>query len=190
MRSDGEQPFLVALFFDAATDAYIRALAERVLGRSTPCRPHVTLLRIENAGRREVSDHIAEFCAGTGPPRIAFSHLDWFPDRRFLALMPTVTPDLLRFHRRLCERSFAPGRIAASSVYASGRWQPHCTMGHDVQDNLPCPMAIDVPELLSPVGTAVEVMPYVSAERVWQRPTPDGEHQREGCFGGNDTPLP
>jgi 2'-5' RNA ligase len=130
----------LTFFFDADTEAIVRAWRQRIADAGAPAvgiagghRPHVTLAAYQPVPESEVPRYeelVRAYAAAREPLPVRLHHLGIFPEARtaFLALL--VTEPLLRLHADLHAHMRAggcPETIFADHL-APGTWVPHTTL--------------------------------------------------------------
>jgi 2'-5' RNA ligase len=129
--------YAIELFFDAATDAAVRAVWRELGHKGVPvpaigsdARPHVTLAVYGRLDAALAAERLGVYAARVDPFRMTLAFLGLFPPSEHEAVVfagPTVTADLLAAHARV--GTLLDG-VASSPhpYYLPGRWVPHCTL--------------------------------------------------------------
>lgn len=132
--------YALQLYFDPVTDTIVRGLWHRFDQMSiarrlheSANRPHLTLAVYADLDVVRAEQTLIEFARFRAPFSLTFSSLGSFSypaDVAFLA--PTVTVDLLRFHR-LVHQAFAKIGMDPHEYYLPGFWVPHCTIAFHME---------------------------------------------------------
>ena len=127
----------VELSFDAATDARLRALWDRLADVEVPTlrdythrqhRPHISLFVADRLNRDQVRAAVAPMLRE--PLDVRLEYVGVFPSGvRWLG--PVVTPPLLRLHARL-HAAVEPIAENPWPYYRPASWVPHCTVAQRV----------------------------------------------------------
>jgi 2'-5' RNA ligase len=128
----------VEVFFDATTEATIRAVWARLEAAGVPSlatrthrrhRPHISLSVAERIETEQLEDV---------RKRLAAAHLDVtlyspavFPRRGVLYLSVVPTLALLRLHEDV-HAALRDSVVAPWELYSVGAWVPHCTLAQEL----------------------------------------------------------
>ncbi len=131
--------FAVELYFDAASEAAVRAVWRELAEREIVCylhesenRPHVSLAAYEQLRLAECERALRRFANETAPFPLTLSHLGVFPiahegQEAVVFAAPTVTRHLLDLHEEMHRLLGLLGR-SPWAYYLPGAWVPHCTL--------------------------------------------------------------
>lgn len=127
-------PFAIELYFDAASEAKLRALWNALvacgvrLERHNASRPHLSLAVCDEL-QIERTEALVNGLASTSEQfSLVFPALGIFPGaKHVLFLAPKVTPELLLLQRNFLSQ-FQSAANGLWEHYLPDRWNPHCTL--------------------------------------------------------------
>lgn len=123
--------------FDAATDAHIRGIWERLssLGMRTPIDdhepPHISFGGVELLDIPAFQRSVEPVLAGM-PLALSFSHVGVFGGGRFMWLGTSLDESLRSLHERTDAALRSSSTEAPDAMYLPGKWIPHCTLANSV----------------------------------------------------------
>jgi 2'-5' RNA ligase len=125
----------VALLFDHAAEAQVRAIRDRLVGagllpapETPPIPPHITLGVCSGLQLQQLRPVVAELAAETRSLACTLSSVGAFPTAEgVIFLAPTVSHALLQVHEDVLDRMLSLG-AEVDPYFRAGQWVPHCTL--------------------------------------------------------------
>jgi 2'-5' RNA ligase len=133
-------PVAVQLFLDTKQSALIRhiwqSLADIGVSHMIDCQsvPHVTLAIWDEVDTEAYSDIAPEYAAFWTDYKFSFSHIGVFPSTHTIFGAPAVNRELVDKHALLF-RTIEGTRSELTDYYVPGRWNPHCTLATEFDDD-------------------------------------------------------
>jgi 2'-5' RNA ligase len=133
--------FGIALCFDPATEAKLRALQDTlklngIESQDPPAftRPHVTLAALQGGTLSELREYLGVFAESSRCVEGRLHSVGMYPpgdEDVFLTL--TATPALRLFHQRFVA-GLAPRFMLCEEYHHPDRWAPHCTIAYSLAE--------------------------------------------------------
>jgi 2'-5' RNA ligase len=149
-------PYSIGVYFDAESDAKIRALwktlAERKLAdylHQSDSRPHLTLAIYKELNLVEAHRLLTKICKQNAPIPLSFEYVGVFPTTRGIFLGPVVTSPLLTLHRQVNEEMNAFAALPEFPYYLPEHWVPHCGVAIEVEPK-------DIPDVIQITSQMIE----------------------------------
>jgi 2'-5' RNA ligase len=138
-------PYSIGVYFDAESEAKIRALwkklAEKNLAdylHNTESRPHLTLAIYEDLELFKAHEILTAISENHAPIPLSFEYVGVFPTTRGTFLGPVVTESLLELHRQVNGNINPHAKLPEIPYYLPEQWVPHCGVAIEVETkNIP-----------------------------------------------------
>ena len=133
--------FYIALCFDPATEAKLRALQDILKSNgiesqapSSFTRPHVTLAAVKGGTLSELKEYLRAFVERASCIEGKLHSLGIYPPgNEDIFLILTATPALRLFHQQ-CIASLKPKFTLCEDYHHPDFWAPHCTIAYSLAE--------------------------------------------------------
>jgi 2'-5' RNA ligase len=127
--------FAVVTYFDAATDASVRALWQSLADRGISpvmatmgIRPHLSLAGIEILDADPLYHGLGDFAKSAAPLTVNLSAVGTFPTAQGVVyIAPVVSSELIKLHQTFHDWLADLG-LTSMEYYRPENWVPHCTV--------------------------------------------------------------
>ncbi|RLQ94277.1 2'-5' RNA ligase family protein [Falsibacillus albus] len=135
--------YWIIMLFDENTEGQIKSLWNELSNEKISfygekfqdARPHITLGSYKNLNKMEFIKDLEIFYDRKPRMNVTFNTVGSFLNYGTLFLQPTVTSELLQFHR-LHHEGFIKYSDHANPLYLPGKWIPHCTLANKLEPDI------------------------------------------------------
>jgi 2'-5' RNA ligase len=167
-------PYVVQAYFDAHTEAAIRAINKRLADDDVAPyvfraghRPHISLAIYEEIDVAACRQQLAALAQTTPPIPVTLSHFGIFVEPKSVVFAaPTVTSPLLQLHHQAFQALESLGR-EPRPYYLPEHWVPHCTIAFFDEVSARIPEAVAIVQTLSlPLEAQLQEIGLIQARPV------------------------
>jgi 2'-5' RNA ligase len=133
-------PYAIELYLDNESGEKVQLirdkLKEKGINVDEGARPHVSLAIYQDLNLQVFEKQLGEFAKQNKFFDIVLASIGIFAtEASVVFLAPTVTSELLRFHKGFHD-FFKENDNAAWDYYRPGKWVPHCTLAMDLTNEM------------------------------------------------------
>jgi 2'-5' RNA ligase len=133
-------PYAIELYLDKKSAEKVRSmrtkLRESGVNIDEGTKPHVSLAIYQELNIRVFRPRLQDFSKQKGSLNVSLASIGMFTtEYPVVFLAPTVTDDLLSFHKEFHDY-FREFDGAAWDYYRPGKWVPHCTLAMNLSDEM------------------------------------------------------
>ncbi len=165
-------PYSIGVYFDAESEAKIRALWKKLAEKgvadylhNTNSRPHLTLAIYKDLQLIKAHHILMALCEEYAAIPISFQSIGIFPTTGSIFLGPVVTQPLLALHRQVNAEINPFADLPEFPYYLPEQWVPHCGVAIEVENkDIPAVFRITSQVIEFPFNAVIKEMGITTDE--------------------------